>query len=79
MIKIYSKPGCSQCVSAANLCAARGVDHKVLKIDEDYSLEDLQALTGQTRMNMPVVVVTGDELDEDSVTDYSGLLRHLKR
>lgn len=74
MIKIYSKPGCSQCVSAANLCAARGIDHKVLKIDEDYRLEDLQALTGQRSMQMPVVV-----LGDASVTNYTGLISHLKR
>lgn len=74
MIKIYSKPGCAQCVSAAALCQARGIEHKVLKLDDDYRLEDVQALTGQRTMAMPVVV-----LPDHSVTGYAGLISHLKR
>lgn len=74
MIKIYSKPGCPQCNSAAALCKARGVEHQLLKLDEDYKLEDIQALTGQRTMTMPVVV-----LDDASVTNYSGLIASLKR
>lgn len=74
MITIYSKPGCPQCNSAEALCKARGVEHQMLKLGDDYTLESLQALTGQRTMTMPVVT-----LDDGSVTNYSGLIASLKR
>lgn len=74
MITIYSKQGCAQCVTAENLCKMKGLDHKILKLDKDYQLEELQKLTGKQRMSMPVIV-----LSDQTVTDVSGLAASLKR
>ena len=74
MITIYSKQGCAQCVTAENLCKMKGIDHKILKLDKDYQLEELQQLTGKQRMAMPVIV-----LADKTVTDVNGLAASLKR
>lgn len=74
MITIYSKQGCAQCVTAENLCKMKGLDHKILKLDKDYQLEELQQLTGKQRMSMPVIV-----LADQTVTDVTGLAASLKR
>lgn len=74
MITIYSKQGCAQCVTAENICRARGIDHKILKLDKDYQMEELQKLTGKQRMAMPVIV-----LADSTVTDVAGLAASLKR
>lgn len=74
MITIYSKQGCAQCVTAENLCKMKGIDHKILKLDKDYQLEELQQLTGKQRMAMPVIV-----LADQTVTDVNGLAASLKR
>jgi len=74
MIKIYSKKGCQQCITAENLCKMRGQEYEVLKLDRDYKLEDLQALTNKRFMSMPVIV-----LADQSQTDFNGLVSHLKR
>lgn len=74
MIQIYSKKGCQQCIAAENICKMRGVGFQVLKLDKDYTLEDLQALTGKRSMSMPVI-----KLADGSTTDYTGLVQSLKR
>lgn len=74
MITIYSKQGCAQCVTAENICKMKGVEHKILKLEKDYSLEQLQALTGKPRTAMPVIV-----LDDQTVTDVAGLAASFKR
>lgn len=74
MITIYSKQGCAQCVTAENICRIKGVEHKILKLNKDYQLEELQTLTGKRSMAMPVIV-----LDDQSVTDVAGLAASLKR
>jgi glutaredoxin len=52
----------------------KGLEHKILKLDKDYQLEELQQLTGKQRMSMPVIV-----LADQTVTDVSGLAASLKR
>lgn len=74
MITIYSKQGCAQCVTAENICKMKGVEHKILKLEKDYSLEELQALTGKPRTAMPVIV-----LADQTVTDVAGLAASFKR
>ncbi|USV41070.1 glutaredoxin [Xanthomonas phage BUDD] len=41
MYEIYSKDACPNCVTAASLAEAKGVEFKVLKLDKDYTREDL--------------------------------------
>lgn len=74
MITIYSKQGCAGCVTAENICRTRGIEHKILKLGKDYSLEDLQLVTGKPRTAMPVIV-----LADQTVTDVNGLAASLKR
>ncbi|AEN94171.1 Glutaredoxin [Salmonella phage Vi01] len=74
MITIYSKQGCAQCLQAENICRIRGIEHKILKLDKDYKLEELQKITGKQRMSMPVIV-----LADQTVTDVTGLAASLKR
>lgn len=74
MITIYSKQGCAQCVTAENICRIRGIEHRILKLEKDYKLEELQALTGKQRMSMPVIV-----LADQTVTDVAGLAASIKR
>ena len=74
MITIYSKQGCAQCVTAENLCKMKGLEHKILKLDKDYRLEELQQLTGKPRVSMPVIV-----LADQTVPDVNGLAASLKR
>ena len=74
MITIYSKQGCAQCVVAENLCRTRGIAHRILKLEKDYSLEELQKITGKPRTSMPVIV-----LADQTVTDVAGLAASVKR
>ena len=74
MITIYSKQGCAACVTAENLCRTRGIEHQILKLEKDYSLTDLQTITGKQRMAMPVIV-----LADQTVTDVAGLAASIKR
>lgn len=74
MITIYSKQGCAQCVTAENICRTRGIEHRILKLEKDYKLEELQKLTGKQRMSMPVIV-----LADQTVTDVAGLAASIKR
>ncbi len=74
MIVIYSKKGCAKCVQAENLCRIRQVEHTVKKLEKDYTLEELQKLTGIRPREMPVVL-----LDGTTVTNLEGLATFLKK
>ncbi|UTQ72634.1 putative glutaredoxin [Escherichia phage A221] len=52
----------------------KGLEHKILKLDKDYRLEELQQLTGKPRVSMPVIV-----LADQTVTDVNGLAASIKR
>lgn len=39
-IVVYSMKGCAQCVQAANLLKAKGIDFEVVKVDEDAEAFD---------------------------------------
>lgn len=73
MITIYSKQGCSQCITAENICKGRGLEHRILKLTKDYKLEELQEITGKRSMSMPVIV-----LADSTVTDLAGLASFVK-
>ncbi|AFX93598.1 putative glutaredoxin [Serratia phage vB_SmaA_3M] len=74
VVQIYSKKGCQQCIAAENMCKIRHLDFEVLKLDKDYTLEDLQALTGKRSMSMPVI-----KMPDGSTLDYQGFVQSLKR
>lgn len=41
MITIYSKPNCTFCEQAKSLCIAKGIEYKMLKLDVDYTKDEL--------------------------------------
>ena len=53
MYVIYSKDGCPWCVKAKNLLELCGLEYKELKINQDYSREDLKSLLPE---NTPLTV-----------------------
>lgn len=59
MLKIYSKPDCPKCVTAASLAKQKGLPFTVLKLGQEYSREQLLALAPGAR-ELPQVSVTGE-------------------
>lgn len=41
MITIYSKPNCTFCEQAKVLCETKGLEYKMMKLDVDYTKEEL--------------------------------------
>lgn len=41
MITIYSKDNCTFCEQAKALCEAKGLEYKMLKLEVDYTKEEL--------------------------------------
>ena len=66
---IYGKPDCQFCNMAKQLLEMRGQDFKYLTLDEDYSLDHLQAVvvekTGVPPRTFPQILV-----QEDADVDY---------
>lgn len=44
MITVYSKEACNQCAMAVKLLQMRKVEHRVLKLDEDYTVDELNKM-----------------------------------
>lgn len=59
MYKIYSKPDCPKCVTAAALANSKGIDFIVLKLGTDYSREQLFAIAPGAR-EVPQISKTED-------------------
>jgi len=57
-IIVYSKPECSHCVRAANFLTAKKIDYTALKLNVNFTREELieQFPTART---FPVVVIDG--------------------
>lgn len=56
MYIIYSKDGCPWCEKAKDLLKLCGLDFKELKINQDYSREELQALLPEnTALTVPQI------------------------
>lgn len=49
MITIYSKENCPQCQMAISLAKVKGLAHEVLKLDIDYTKDELLIKSPQAR------------------------------
>ena len=59
MITIYSKSGCPFCINAIKISEIRGVEHQVKKLDEDYTIEEMLALTDGSHRTFPLILDEG--------------------
>lgn len=59
MITIYSKKGCPFCENAIKISEIRGVEHQVKKLDVDYTVEEMLALTGGNHRTFPLIIDEG--------------------
>jgi glutaredoxin 3 len=57
-VTIYSKKDCPYCTNAKMLLANRGIGYTELKLDEDFTRENLTQLFPLAR-TFPVIVVDG--------------------
>jgi len=57
-VTIYSKENCSYCTSAKMLLSSKGIQYNELKLNEDFSRENLLELF-PTATTFPVIVVDG--------------------
>lgn len=71
MITVYSMEGCAKCVDAAKLLAAKGVEYKVVKIDED--MEAAAFIKKEGHRSMPQIY-EGEKLFV--VGGFAGLQKH---
>lgn len=57
-VTIYSKSDCIHCTNAKMLLASRGINYTELKLNEDFSRENLLELFPSAK-SFPVIVVDG--------------------
>jgi glutaredoxin len=57
-VKIYSKENCSYCTSAKMLLSNKGISYTELKLNEDFTSENLKQLYPNAR-TFPIIVVDG--------------------
>lgn len=64
MVKLYSKPGCGQCMATGRKFADLGIEHKYIDVTKDE--EAFEYLVSIGKMQMPVV-----ETPDDIWTGYN--------
>jgi glutaredoxin len=57
-VTVYSKPDCPSCTNAKMLLASRGIGYNELKLNEDFTRENLLELFPSAK-SFPVIVVDG--------------------
>ena len=62
MITIYSKPNCTFCVQAEELCKAKGLEYTVLKLDVDYTKEQLLEACPVPVRSVPQIFIDGEHV-----------------
>ncbi len=62
MITIYSKPNCTFCVQAEELCKAKGLKYTVLKLDVDYTKEQLLEACPVPVRSVPQIFIDGEHV-----------------
>lgn len=60
MITIYSKPNCTFCEQAKSLCESKGFAYKMLKLDEDYTREELMERCPVPVRSVPQIFTGGE-------------------
>ena len=69
MITIYSKPSCSACVQAKQLCDAKGIEYEYKVLGKDYDLEQMFEVVPMSVRSFPAITKDGE---------YLGSLHELK-
>lgn len=75
MIKIYSKDNCTFCVQAEELCKAKGLEYTMLKLDKDYTKEQLLEACPVPVRSVPQIFK--DDIYVGGFTDLKALLGDL--
>lgn len=57
-VTIYSKPDCSYCTSAKMLLSSKGISYSELRLNEDFTKEQLLELFPSVK-SFPVIVIDG--------------------
>jgi glutaredoxin len=69
-VKLYTHPGCGEpCVQAKKLLAGRKVPFQEIAVLEEEDLEELQKVTGASRV--PVLMVGSDATHGFSASEYN--------
>lgn len=75
---VYSKENCGQCQQVIQVLKARGLQHEVKKLDEDFTREDLNAKVEQAGApaprSFPQVF-----LDERHIGDFTAFREHVQK
>jgi glutaredoxin len=70
MITIYGKTACPFCVSAKQLCEARGYEYEYKQLGEDFTREDVMEIFPGAR-TFPQIIVGGNKIGGfDKMTQY---------
>ena len=69
---VWSKPGCSQCVSAKQLLKTKGIEYEEKNIAQGYNIQDLLELVPNAK-TMPQIW-----LDEEHIGGFSDLKEKLQ-
>lgn len=75
MITIYSKDNCTFCTQAEELCKAKGLEYKVLKLDTDYTRDELLEICPVPVRSVPQIFA--DDVYVGGFTDLKALVGDL--
>ncbi|MEN9465849.1 MAG: hypothetical protein RL217_2030 [Pseudomonadota bacterium] len=75
---IYGKPNCPNCDKTKMLCQIQSLDYKHLTLDQDYSVEELNALVGSEVRALPQIFIE-DNGQVRYVGDYNALRSELQK
>lgn len=64
MITIYSKENCPNCKATADICRNLGLDYEFLKLDIDYTRDELVAICPEPVRSVPQIFVDGEYLGD---------------
>lgn len=87
MIKVYTKKGCSHCLTAKTLLEQHNIKHQVFKVaeegskDADITRDELLELIDEVggAKTMPVILLDGQRLaDNKALADYISVVQKLR-
>lgn len=61
MITIYGKDGCGYCVAATRVCSQRQLEYKYLRLNEDFSRDELLTKFPEAK-TFPQIIVSGNHV-----------------
>lgn len=75
---IYGKPNCPNCDKTKMLCQIQSLDYQYLALDQDYQVDELNALVGSEVRALPQIFIK-DEGQVRYVGDYNALRTELQK